>query len=116
MKSTWWRTLDKDRGSRPISVQLAHATRLEFADRMTGLVGLSDVTVSANDFWMPRGGPVWTPDGWNREPAAMQPDQQRLGCSRLLRRVEAVEDEPAVPPECDLSRPPRPSAPDRCRA
>ena len=33
--------------------------------------------------------------------AAMQPDQQRLGCSRLLRRVEAGADEPVVPTERD---------------
>jgi len=43
---------------------------LEFANRLTELVGLRDVAVSENDFWMPRGRPVWAPDGWKREPAA----------------------------------------------
>ena len=70
MESGWWRVLDKDRGSRPRCVLLADGARSEVADRLTGLVGLPDVTVTANDCWMPCGKPVRTRNGWNLGPAA----------------------------------------------
>ena len=69
MDTAWWRVLKKARGSRPRSVLLADGMRQEVADRLTHLVGLPDVAVSANDFWMPRGKPVWTSEGWNKRPA-----------------------------------------------
>ena len=38
--------------------------------RMTDLVGLPDVTVAPNDWWMPYGKPVRTNNGWDGKPAA----------------------------------------------
>ena len=70
MKSAWWSVLDKDRGSRPRCVLLADGARSEVADRLTGLVGLPDVTVTADDCWMPCGKPVRMHNGWNPGPAA----------------------------------------------
>ena len=70
MDSAWWRVLDKSRGSRPRCVLLADGARSEVADRLTDLVGLPDVTVTANDYWMPCGKPVRTRNGWNPGPAA----------------------------------------------
>ena len=69
METAWWRVLEKDRGSRPRSVLLADGTRHDVADLLTNLVGVPDVTVSANDLWMPCGKPVWTGKGWNKRPA-----------------------------------------------
>ena len=69
METAWWLVLDKDRGSRPRCVLLADGTRHDVAARLTDLVGLPDVTVSANDFWMPRGKPVWTSEGWSKRPS-----------------------------------------------
>ena len=70
MESPWWRVLEKVRGSRPRCVLLADGKKRDVADRLTELVGLPDVVVSVNDFWMPCGKPVWTSKGWNKRPAA----------------------------------------------
>ncbi len=37
---------------------------------MTDLIGLANVTVSSNHFWMPRGKPVRMAGGWDKKPAA----------------------------------------------
>ena len=60
METSWWRALDKHRGSRPRCVLLVDGTRHAVAACLTDLVGLPDIAVSPNDFWMPRGKPVKT--------------------------------------------------------
>lgn len=70
METAWWQALDKKRGSRPRCVLLADGSRHAVADRLTGLVGLPDVAVSPNDFWMPCGKPVKVGKGWDKKPAA----------------------------------------------
>ena len=70
METSWWRALDKHRGSRPRCVLLVDGTRHAVAARLTDLVGLPDVAVSPNDFWMPRGKPVKTGKEWDKGPAA----------------------------------------------
>ena len=71
MGTAWWQALGKDnRGSRPRCVLLADGSRHAVAARLTGLVGLPNVTVAPNDSWMPRGKPVKTKEGWNTKPAA----------------------------------------------
>ena len=70
METAWWQALDKKRGSRPRCVLLADGSRHAVADRLTGLVGLPDVAVSPNDFWMPCGKPVKAGKGWDKKPAA----------------------------------------------
>lgn len=71
METAWWRTLGAhNRGSRPRCVLLIDGTRHAVAARLTDLVGLPEVAISANDFWMPRGKPVRTGWGWDKRPAA----------------------------------------------
>ena len=70
METSWWRALDKHRGSRPRCVLLVDGTRHAVAARLTDLVGLPDVAVSPNHFWMPRGKPVKTGKEWDKGPAA----------------------------------------------
>ena len=69
MDTAWWHVLEKNRGSRPRSVLLADGARPDVAGRLTDLVRLPDVAVSANDFWMPCGKPVCTRKEWNKKPA-----------------------------------------------
>ncbi len=69
METVWWQVLDKTRGSRPRTVLLADGARPDVARRLTDLVGVPNVAVTANDFWMPLGKPVRTGTGWNKEPA-----------------------------------------------
>ena len=71
MGTAWWRALGKDNwGSRPRCVLLTDGGRQEVAARLTGLVGLPDVTVSATDRWMPAGRPVRTNRGWDATASA----------------------------------------------
>ena len=70
METEWWHDLDKRRGSRPRCVLLVDGTRRAVAARLTDLVGLPEVAVSPNDFWMPRGKPIKTGKGWDKEPVA----------------------------------------------
>ena len=42
----------------------------EVAARLTDLVGLPEVTVSANDLWLPMGKPIRTNTGWDAKPSA----------------------------------------------
>ena len=71
METAWLCGLEEAerRGSRPRSVLLADGERHDVARRLTDLVGVPDVAVSANDFWMPSGKPVRIGTGWNKEPA-----------------------------------------------
>ena len=69
VETAWWHALDKKRGSRPRCVLLVDGTRYAVAARLTDLVDLSDVVVSPNECWMPRGKPVWTDKGWDKKPA-----------------------------------------------
>ena len=67
---SWWKQLDKKRGSRPRCVLLMDGSREDIAERLTQLVNLPDVSVSPNDAWMPCGKPVLLPNGsWDRTPA-----------------------------------------------
>ena len=68
---TWNKQLGKDwRGSRPRCVLLMDGEREEVAARLTKLVGLSNVEVSASDNWMPWGKPIQREDGsWDKTPA-----------------------------------------------
>ena len=71
METAWWHALGKDnRGSRPRCILLVDGTRTAVAARLTKLVGLPDVAVSPNDFWMPRGRPVKAGNGWDKKPVA----------------------------------------------
>ena len=77
METAWWHALGKDkRGSRPRCVLLVDGTRHTVAARLTDLVGLPNVTVSPNDFWMPRGKPVRMGWSWDKKPAV----EARLDC------------------------------------
>ena len=65
MGTAWWKSLGKDnRGSRPRCVLLTDGSSQEVATRITDLVGLPDVTVSASDLWLPMGKPFRTNKGW----------------------------------------------------
>lgn len=68
----WWHGLGKDsRGSRPRCILLVDGSWETVATRLTELVGVPNVTVTSNDFWMPRGKPTVKPDnGWDKSPAA----------------------------------------------
>ena len=58
------------RGSRPRCVLFTDGERGEVAQRLTELVGLPRVKVSADDRWMPRGKPVKKDDGsWDKTPS-----------------------------------------------
>ena len=75
----WWNQLDKRRGSRPRCVLIADSNRGEVAKRLTRLVGIPEVVVSANDNWIPYGKPVKGDDGkWDTEPA----DEAQFGNPR----------------------------------
>ena len=66
----WWHVLNKDcRGSRPRCILLVDGSRETVATRLTELVGVPDVVVTSNDFWMPRGKPtVKTDNEWDKDP------------------------------------------------
>lgn len=66
----WWMQLDKTRGSRPRCVSMMDGDRASVARRLTHLVDLPDVHVTADAVWMPQGLPIETPDGtWDVRPA-----------------------------------------------
>ncbi len=68
---SWPQQLGKDnRGSRPRCVLLTDGGTEEVGSRLTGLVGLDDVSVRPRDSWMPRGRPLQKADGlWDKAPA-----------------------------------------------
>ena len=88
METAWWHALGKDkRGSRPRCVLLVDGTRHAVAARLTDRVGLPDVTVSPNDFWMPYGKPVRRGRDWDKKPvteARLDRDDRFVG--REVRR------------------------------
>ena len=67
----WWDQLGKDnRGSRPRCALLVSDSKEEVARRLTQLVDVSNVEVSADDTWIPWGKPVQLPNGqWDKSPA-----------------------------------------------
>lgn len=66
----WQNALGKDnRGSRPRCIELVSGTKKEVASRLTDLVGLDEVKVMSDDFWMPSGKPVLTGSNWDNSPA-----------------------------------------------
>lgn len=66
----WQEALGKDnRGSRPRCIELVSGTKEEVASRITDIVGLEEVKVASDDFWMPRGIPVWNGGLWDKSPA-----------------------------------------------
>ena len=67
---SWFRQLDKHRGSRPRCVLLMEGNREEVANRLTRLVNLPDVTVSPSDKWMPYGKPVQRDGSWDTKPSS----------------------------------------------
>ena len=70
MGTAWWKSLGKDnRGSRPRCVLLTDGSSQEVATRITDLVGLPAVTVSASDLWLPVGKPIRTNKGWDAKPS-----------------------------------------------
>ena len=75
MATSWLQALGKDkRGSRPRCILLVDASRNAVAAQLTDLVGLDNVMVSPNHFWMPRGKPVRMGRAWDKKPA----DEARL--------------------------------------
>ena len=66
---SWFRQLDKHRGSRPRCVLMVEGSREEVASRLTRLVNLPDVVVSPGDKWMPHGKPVRRNGSWDKTPA-----------------------------------------------
>ena len=67
---SWFRQLEKHRGSRPRCVLMMESDRAEVASRLTRLVDLADVVVSPDDKWMPYGKPLKREDGkWDKTPA-----------------------------------------------
>ncbi len=99
METAWLQALDKKRGSRPRCVLLVdgHDGRHAVADRLTNLVGLPDMTVSSNDFWMPCGKPARDGQGRDKKPAEearldrdtgfVTPEVQRQLCNWWLEVV-----------------------------
>lgn len=70
MHGTWQDALGKDnRGSRPRCIEFVSGTEEKVATNLTDLVGLEEVNVAEDDFWMPHGKPVITGSGWNISPA-----------------------------------------------
>lgn len=66
----WWDGLDKKRGSRPRCVLLTDGSRAAVAARLTNLVAIPEVVISAADSWMPYGKPVRLENGrWDPTPA-----------------------------------------------
>ena len=67
----WARHLDRgrgSRGSRPRCVLMVDGRREDVAERLTRLVDLPGVAVSAKDRWQPRGRPVRRGDSWDNTP------------------------------------------------
>lgn len=70
MHGSWQDALGKDnRGSRPRCIEFVSGTKEEVATNLTDLVGLEEVKVAENDFWMPQGKPVISGSGWDKSPA-----------------------------------------------
>lgn len=70
MKPEWTQALGRHRrGSRPRCVALVDGSREAVAASLTSLVGLPDVRVCADDYWMPAGVPVKTGATWDERPA-----------------------------------------------
>ena len=65
----WAQQLDNRRGSRPRCVLLADGERGEVAVRLTRLVNLPEVVVSAEDIWQPHGRPVLRNCSWDTSPS-----------------------------------------------
>ena len=68
----WARQLDRgrgSRGSRPRCVLMVDGGREDVAERLTRLVDLPGVAVSAKDRWQPRGRPVRRGDSWDTTPS-----------------------------------------------
>ena len=52
----WLKSLGKDdKGSRPRCVLMTNGSREEVAQRLTELVSCTEVSISANDYWIPSG-------------------------------------------------------------
>ena len=68
--ANWWQQLDKKRGSRPRCVLLTDGRRADIAARLTNLVAIPEVVISAAERWMPYGKPVLRENGqWDTKPA-----------------------------------------------
>lgn len=68
--ANWWEQLDKKRGSRPRCVLLTDGRRAEVAARLTNLVAVPELVISAADRWLPYGKPVLRENGqWDKTPA-----------------------------------------------
>ena len=68
----WAQQLDSgrgSRGSRPRCVLLVDGERGDVAERLTRLVNLPDVAVSATDRWQPHGRPVQRDGSWDTTPS-----------------------------------------------
>ena len=79
--STWWQQLDKKLGSRPRCVLLTDGRRAEVAARLTNLVAIPEVVISAADRWLPYGKPVLSENGqWDDTPA----QEAQLGKANTL--------------------------------
>ena len=84
---TWLEQLPKKerRGSRPRCVLFTDGEREKFAERLTELVRLPHVKVSADDKWMPFGKPVEREDGsWDKTPS----DEVQLNKKNCLSACE----------------------------
>jgi hypothetical protein len=69
---TWIDALpvNRRRGSYPRCLLLMQGNRADVAERLTRLVGIVDVLVSGDDYWMPTGTPVLlAPQRWDLAPA-----------------------------------------------
>ena len=67
---SWFRQLDKHRGSRARCVLMMEDKREEVARRLTRLMSLPDVSAFPDDKWMPYGKPMKRECGkWDKEPA-----------------------------------------------
>lgn len=65
----WLTALDRNRrrGSFPRCLLLTNGNRKDVADRLQQLIGISSVTLSEGDFWMPKGLPALEPNGdWDK--------------------------------------------------
>lgn len=79
--ANWWQQLDKKRGSRPRCVLLTDGRREEVAARLTNLVAVPEVVISAADRWLPYGKPVLSENGqWDNTPA----QEAQLGKANTL--------------------------------
>ena len=57
------------RGSRPRCVLLVDGVREDISERLTRLVNLPDVAVSATDRWQPHGRPIHRDGSWDTKPS-----------------------------------------------